>query len=239
MSSFCSGNNTNCWKPWRNLKQDPATTFLKVSKQTTANSRWVSHTVSQFRMNNPNTAGCDRDISVPKSLRNVLCFHCREGCPRQRSPLHCMLPWRSCQTGGTLCRSGWLSCSSSALETRSCTCLLMTWTSGTLTTPGIWGHLSTERWRWGSGLFFNHYHSCKLPLDGIKSTVNPFPQQTSLLFIAREAHTLFMALFYFIVPVGRDSKKHAKYQGSEAWIPKPPSTLKCVLLMYMSLKMLN
>lgn len=64
VSSFCPGNNTNCWKPWRNLKQDPATTLLRVSKQTIAGSRWVSNAVSQFRVNNLNNAGCDDDISI-------------------------------------------------------------------------------------------------------------------------------------------------------------------------------
>lgn len=66
VSSFFSGNNRNCWKPWRSLKQDPTTTLLRVSKQTIASSRWVSNAVSQLRVNNPNTAGCDRDISVQK-----------------------------------------------------------------------------------------------------------------------------------------------------------------------------
>lgn len=68
VSSLCLDSNKNCWKPCRNLKQDPATTLLRLSKQTTASSRWVSNAVSQLRMNNPNSAGCDGDVCVLRHL---------------------------------------------------------------------------------------------------------------------------------------------------------------------------
>lgn len=72
---------------------------------------------------------------------------CRDVVPQRKSPPRCTLPWKSCQTGGMPSRSAWPSCSSSATETGSCTFRLTTLTSGTPTTPGIWGHWLTGRWR--------------------------------------------------------------------------------------------
>ena len=133
-------------KALENLEAGPSYN-IPPSVKTDPNKQPVSQS-HRLAVNNPNTAGCDGDIRVQEPLWMFCAFYPRQGCPRRRSPLHCMLPWRSCQTGGARCRSGWLSCSSSASETRSSMCLLTTSTSGTLTTPGIWGRSLTERSRW-------------------------------------------------------------------------------------------
>lgn len=55
------------------------------------------------------------------------------------------LPWRSCQTGVTRVRWGSQRFSSSVHKIANSTCLRMTWTFATRTSPGIWLPSSTEK----------------------------------------------------------------------------------------------
>lgn len=53
-SPFCSGNNRNCWKPWRKLTQDSNTQEQPVLKRTAGSSMWVCNIVLSSKVL-PNT----------------------------------------------------------------------------------------------------------------------------------------------------------------------------------------